>query len=247
MTRQISRSDAFQTIPQRKVEEAMWKTVRSCENVINNIPCKENATLNSVCSDCRTINTVLSRFAESNIPIRYWHLKMDDFKGSVILLNKYKELIQDLNKTYNEGVCVCFAGSHGIGKTMTVANILKKAVAKGYTCLHVTLGDIVSNAVSNSAQDKFIARRELMMVDFLVIDEFDPRHMKEGASADLFGRQLEDIFRRRSENKLPLFMCTNSPNVIDSFAGPIRQSIDSLMSYTTIVPVLGKDFRKGGM
>jgi DNA replication protein DnaC len=86
-----------------------------------------------------------------------------------------------------------------------------------------------------------------MMVDFLVIDEFDPRHMTEGASSDLFGRQMEDIFRRRSENKLPLFMCTNSPNVIDSFAGPIKQSIDSLMSYATVIPVLGKDFRKGGM
>ncbi|KKN70813.1 hypothetical protein LCGC14_0427050 [marine sediment metagenome] len=594
MTRQISRSDAFRTIPQRKIQEALLKTLRDCDT------CGQNeATLNNACNNCILINTALSRFADSNIPIGYWHLKMEDFKGNKVLLDKYNELTENLNKTYYEGTCICFAGPHGTGKqlsletelptptgfiklenlkegdrlfdeqgnvcnvvelhpinlspesyeiefddgttikacaehrwltwdrdaraekkaknepiirttkeildtlrvggsqqianhsipctqplnyppqnlpidpyvlgiwlgdgtlidgtiecadddildeikkagysvnlinsslrnksksnkyrvgdlilskqkrrigllkyqlkelevlnnkhipnrylyssfkqrlallqglmdsdgscrengllefcsvkldladqvnqlihsfgiksnirksasflngvrhkdryricfttripvfrlkrklcrlrlekqqlcrtthryiinikpidpqpmrcitvdssshlflvtrsfipthnTMTTSNILKKASTRGYQCLHVTLGDIVSNAVSNTAYDKFTARRELMMVDFLVIDEFDSRHMTEGAGADLFGRQMEDIFRRRSENKLPLFMCTNSPNVIESFTGPIRQSIDSLMGFATIVPVLGKDFRKGGM
>jgi len=242
MAPQVSRSEAFRTIPQRKVNEALIKTLKSCE-----ICSESGATLNNACDDCRVINTALSRFADSNIPIRFWYLKMEDFKGSSVLKEKYEEITSNLGQVYDDGVCICFAGGHGVGKTMTCANILKKAVAKGYQCLHVTLGDIVSSAVSNAGHDKFVARRELMMVDFLVIDEFDPRHMTEGASADLFGRQMEDIFRRRSENRLPLLMCTNSPNVVDSFAGPIRQSMDSLMSYATVIPVLGKDFRKGGM
>jgi hypothetical protein len=127
--------------------------------------------------------------------------------------------------------------------TMTCANILKDALIKGYQCLYVTLSDIVVNAVSN-APDKYLARKELMMVDFLVIDEFDGRHMTDGASSDLFGRQLEDIFRKRSENRLPTFMCTNSPSVTDAFDGPVKHSISSLMSNAQIIPVLDRDFRK---
>lgn len=131
--------------------------------------------------------------------------------------------------------------------TMVTTNILKRAAEKGYNCLYVTLSDIVVNAVSAISSDKFVARKELMMVDFLVIDEFDARHMGSGPSSDLYGRQLEDIFRKRVENKLPTFMCTNSPNVIETFSGDIRLSIESLMSYVTVIPVLGRDYRKGGL
>ena len=182
------------------------------------------------------------RFANSNIPIGYWHLKMEDFAGSKMLSTKYKEVTANLQQTYSDGICMCFAGNHGIGKTYIVTNILKAALVKGYQCLYVTLSDIVTNAVSNDS-DKYRARKELMMVDFLVIDEFDGRHMG-GAGADLYGRQLEDIFRKRWENKLPTFMCTNSISVTDAFEGPIKQSISSLMSNAQIVSVLDRDFRK---
>ena len=129
--------------------------------------------------------------------------------------------------------------------TMACANILKEAAKKGYQCLYVTLSDIVANAVSH-ASDKYIARKELMMIDFLVIDEFDGRHMGSGAGAELYGRLLEDILRKRIENKLPLFMCTNSVSVVDSFEGELRQSIGSLMSCVEVVPILGPDFRQKG-
>lgn len=64
------------------------------------------------------------------------------------------------------------------------------------------------------------------------------------AASDLYGRTLENIFRTRSQNSLPIFMCTNSSNVIDSFDGAIQQSIGSLMSFVEMVPVVGADFRK---
>jgi len=170
---------------------------------------------------------------------------MKDFKGDQVLLKKYEEIVSDLHASYGEGLCLCFAGAHGTGKTMLVTNVLKRAVEKGYQCLYTTLSDIVSNATSSPNEQKYKMRRELMMVDFLVIDEFDPRWMAAtDSSTDLFGRQLEEVFRRRSENNMPLFMCTNSPNVVDSFQGPIRDSMESLMNYTKVITVLGKDFRK---
>ena len=135
---------------------------------------------------------------------------------------------------------------HGLGKTMASTNILKRAVEKGFSCLYVNVNDIVSHLIYNDPSNKMAARNELLMVDFLVIDEFDSRFMPTEASADLFGRIMEDIFRCRSQNHLPIIMCTNSPNIAASFHGSIGLSITSLMNYAKMIPVLGKDFRKEG-
>jgi DNA replication protein DnaC len=167
------------------------------------------------------------------------------FKGEEVLLKKYYEITKDLSLFYRSGSAVCFAGTHGVGKTMTTTCILKKAAQKNFLCLYTTLSDIVSALTLGSNEDKFSARKELMVIDYLAIDEFDPRFMPSESAADLFGRSLENVFRARSQNKLPTIMCTNSPNVVESFSGPIRQSIESLMKgYVKIVPVIGTDFRK---
>jgi DNA replication protein DnaC len=203
--------------------------------------------LNACCKVCRALNTAIQRYSESNIPTKYWKLEMDyDFRGDKVLLQHYQQIVGDLRETYKKGTCLCFAGGHGLGKTMTCTNILKRAVEKGYTAHYATLNDIVASLVTNYTEDKAIARRELLMVDFLVIDEFDPRYMGSDQAADLFGRILEDIFRTRSQNCMPIFMCTNSPNVVESFNGPLKRSIASLMNYVQQVSVLGKDFRKEG-
>ena len=99
------------------------------------------------------------------------------------------------------------AGSFGIGKTLAVTNILKQALAKGYSSLYVTLEDIIT-AVRSKAY--FEARQELLTINFLVIDELDPRYMATDASADFHGRLLESVLRHRTGNKLPLFLCTNT-------------------------------------
>lgn len=174
----------------------------------------------------------------------YWRLEMNSFRGDGILKEKYDEITQDLKSAYDRGLSLCFAGSHGLGKTMTCTNILKRAVEKGYSGLYATLNDIVSCTINSAPDDRAAARKELLTVDFLVIDEFDPRYMGSESAADLFGRILEDIFRTRAQNKMPTFMCTNSPNPVESFTGPIKQSITSLMNYVAKVTVLGKDFRK---
>lgn len=130
--------------------------------------------------------------------------------------------------------------------TMTITCILKKASQKGFTCLYTTLSDIVNVLTIGGGDDKYLARRELAMVDFLAIDEFDPRFMPSENAADLYARSLESVFRTRSQNKLPTLMATNSPKPIESFNGSLKNSIDSLIKgYLQIFPVApGKDFRK---
>lgn len=181
------------------------------------------------------------RYFDANIPIMYWKLEMSKFTGDVILANTYAELTADIKNTYTQGKSICFVGSFGRGKTMTVTNILKKAVQTGHTALYVTLNDIISAVYSTEA---YAARKELLTVDFLVIDEFDSRHMSNtNNSIDFFARTLEDIFRTRSQNGLPLYLCSNSPNPLEAFKGSLKDSITSLWNYVDVIPVTGKDFR----
>lgn len=230
-TQDLVRSRALNNIPSRKWQEAIDR-VNATDEPLENKHVKLIA---------------INRYAESNIPIEYWYLKMErDFKGDPRLLAKYNEYTQDLKQSYFDGRSICFAGGHGLGKTMTITCVLKKASQKGFTCLYTTLSDIVSVLTQGGGEDKFLARRELAMVDFLAIDEFDPRFMPSENAADLYARSLENVFRTRASNKMPTLMGTNSPNPVESFKGPLRDSIDSLMKgYLKVFAVApGKDYRK---
>lgn len=226
------RSKSLNTVPQRKLRNTI-------ENIQQGSDTPENKA---------TKLTAINRYAESNIPMGYWTLKMEkDFQGDPRLLTKYNEYTTDLKLSYDSASSICFAGTHGVGKTMTITCILKRATHKGYSCLYTTLSDIVNVLTQADSEGKFLARRELTMVDFLAIDEFDPRFVQHSDdAADLFARSLEGIFRTRIQNRLPTLMASNSPNPIESFRGKLRDSIESLMKgYVDIFVVApGKDFRK---
>lgn len=226
----FSRSKSLNNIPHKKLEDKIAQIEKS-----------EDA------QNIKAIKlTAIHRYAESNIPIEYWNIKVDN--GSFAnqrLLDVYQQVTSDIKKSYINGTSFCLAGGHGLGKTSVSTAILRKAANKGFSALYTTLSDIVATLTQTDNEEKFIARRELCMVDFLVIDEFDPRFMATENAADLYARTLETIFRTRSQNKLPTFMCTNSPNVVESFSGSLKASISSLVSgYLKIVPVVGEDFRK---
>ena len=229
----FTRSRALNNIPSKRLQEYL-------EN-IDTLPMTEEQKM--------YYKIAVNRWAESNIPIEYWKLKMEkDFIGDPRLKQKYDEYVKDIKQSYITGNSICLAGNHGVGKTMAVNCILKKASAVGYSCLYTNLSDIVSVLTQASGEDKFLARKELLMVDFLVIDEFDPRFMATENAADLYARTLEGVFRTRSANKQPTLMCTNSPNVVKSFSGALQASIGSLMSgYIKIFPVLGEDIRSKGV
>lgn len=225
-----SRSRTLNNIPAKKLQEVLAAIEHSSDN-----------------QETKNVKTIaVNRYAESNVPVGYWSLKMDrDFHGDPRLLEKFNEYVKDLKDSYTKGTSLCLAGSHGRGKTMTMTCVLKMACQKGYSCLYTTLSDVVSALIQGSNEDKFSARRELASVDFLVIDEFDPRHFGSENAADLYARSLEGVFRTRSQNRLPTLMATNSPNVIESFHGSLKTSIESLMSgYLEMFVVMGEDFRR---
>ena len=226
----FSRSRALNNIPSKKLQAAIKVIEESADEL-----------------DVKAIKlTAINRYAESNIPIEYWGLRMDrDFVGDARLKQRFDEYVLDLKASYVDGTSICFAGGHGLGKTMTATCILKKACQKGYFCLYTNLSDIVSILTSGSGEDKFLARRELVLVDFLVIDEVDNRFFKKSEAAnDIFASTLESIVRARLQNKMPIILATNSPQIRESFTSLYKASLGSLMSKIEFFSVMpGADFR----
>lgn len=167
---------------------------------------------------------------------------MQDFKGASSLIKLFNET--DIVNDYKNGNSYFFIGNYGTGKTLTATNIIKKYCFKNYSSLYTTLFDVVSVLLDAPNEEKFSARKELINVDFLVIDEVDSRFAPSENASDLFGRTLEAILRTRIQNKLPTIMCSNSPNPIEMFTGAMKASIDSLCSSMTMVVALSNDFRK---
>jgi DNA replication protein DnaC len=226
----------------------METILESCESC-KATDTQQQKTLEIACPKCSLFCSILKTYANANIPVKYWRIKFDDsFKSDTILKKKFEELTLNgkISQTYKDGICLYFSGSNGVGKTFTVCNILKKALEKGYGGYYCTLLDIVNRLVYDN-ENKIDFRQFLISVDFLVIDEFDPRHMGTTTqAASLFGRILEDVFRTRVQNKMPTFMCTNSLKLDKAFPEDIQRAISSLMNYMKEVPVLGKDLRKEG-
>lgn len=218
---------------------------------LNNIPIKKlEIKNNEVKSNTELDDKIkvlkikaLNRFYESNIPVEYWDVSIKNFPGNKLIVSTFDDYTRDLNKSYIEGRSICLCGTHGVGKTTLLSSILKVATIKDYSCLYTTLSDIV-NAITSNSEEKSIIKKELNTVDFLVIDEFDSRFIGSENAGDLFARTLENIFRTRSQNKLPTLLATNSPNVLSIFSGQLKASLDSLFSgYIESITILGKDLR----
>jgi DNA replication protein DnaC len=242
METHLVRSKSLNNIPKLKLQSEIADVLAGC-SICSKREIEVAGEIDGVCPDCSVAITAYNRYAEANIPLQYWHLKMEkDFTGDPNLLKKYNEVVSSLKEHFHKGTSICFAGNHGVGKSMTVACILKTAAKHGYSCLYTTLSDVVDTLIRSD--DRFTARRELLMVNFLVVDEFDPRMMGSENAADLYARTLEGVFRTRAQNLLPTFMCSNSPNVIESFTGSLKQSISSLFKgYMQTCVVLGEDYR----
>ena len=168
------------------------------------------------------------------------------FAGDARLLKRYNEIAADIKTIYTNGTALCFAGGHGLGKTTTLTAVLKKACQKGYSCLYSDMSSVVSTLTQSSGEDKFLARRQLILTDFLAIDEIDQRFFNQSNAAnDLFARTLESILRTRLQNKLPIFMATNSPNIKESFHSLFKDSLGSLWNRIETISIMpGNDFRK---
>lgn len=189
------------------------------------------------------LTEVFYRYYNANIPVDYWWREFDEnWQGPIKFAEYYQEITSDIKGAYKEGKRARFGAKHGIGKTFTCACILKRVVETDkFSAFYVNLHDIISVMLNSPPDVKNQAKEILLNVDFLVIDEVDSRFMPTENAADLFGRILEPVLRTRIQNRMPLFFCTNTSKVEDSFSGPLQASIQSLMYLVKTVPVIGGD------
>jgi DNA replication protein DnaC len=218
----------FLNIPRRKLDDALEEIARLYSK--NGVLTQEGAILAEA----------FSLYYFANIPVDYWWREMADWKGPATLKKYYDDIVADLKGSFNQGKRAMLGGKHGVGKTLTCACILKRVLeTRKYSAQYVNLADIVHVMLNSPSGEKTEARNILLDVDFLVIDELDTRFMGSENAADLFGRILEPVMRTRIQNRMPLYFCTNSSKVEESFSGPLRASIESLMKVVKFIPVIG--------
>lgn len=234
---QYTETNLFLSIPQRKIDNAI--------ELVNKAYLDKNT--GKLSPEGAAMFEAITRYSSANLPVDYWFKEMDNFTGDQSLLIAYNNFVKDIDDAYNKGLSHCYAGGHGKGKTITSVCILKRVVEHGkYAAQYVNLTDIVNILASSSSNDqeqKSEARKHLMSVDFLVIDEFDSRFMGTDNATDLFGRILEPILRARIQNQLPTILCTNNTNPDDMFKDALKASFKSLMKKVVVIPVLGVDHR----
>ena len=198
------------------------------------------------CDKCMLKAKVIDRYVQSNIPVDFWELDMKrNFKGHSRLMRAYNDISGSFDEYYKSGSSLLLVGNHGVGKTFFGTSVLKLAALRGLGALYVTLSDIVNVLIYGDSSTKFDARRELMMVSFLVIDEFDSRFVGTEAAAELFGRVLESIIRIRFQNQMPTILISNNSDPTKVLGESLGASISSLIAgYCIKIPVVGEDYRE---
>ena len=223
-------------IPRGKIASVKKACVRDCKN------CK-----GSGCSTCSSKSARIEKYASSNIPVTYWMLAFKKFSGDRLFFDLVKNIIENIDDTYEAGMSYIFTGGLGTGKTFGATSILKKSATLGYNSMYVTMADVVSSIISKEV-DSHTYISDLNQRDFLVIDEFDSRWIFPSEKAEqMFGSSLEHILRTRFQNKLPTILCSNTPDIDSVLSGPFSKAFKSLRNeHVRAVVVGGIDHRRGG-
>ncbi len=231
-------SENLRTIPNQKLEQSRLKIKNKCKIC--------SVSNESSCDTCIVAQKLLQRYYDANVPVDFWFKSMKDFKGDENLADLYKEINNDITAYITKGFSIFLKGRHGTGKSMVSSLILKKIVQAGYNGLYTTLSDIVTVIVNGGNESKFESYRELKMTDFLILDEFDPRFFRSNeASAELYGRILENVVRIRFQNYMPTILITNNADPMKDLGSDLGASISSLISgYARTITVTGPDFRR---
>lgn len=225
------RLDAYQLGVIKQCPACSAKPIKSCSDI----------AIAGVCAKCSQRLVTTNMYCDAGIPLDFWDLGMAAFPGPPELMTFYRSVALDLSQTYLAGATYCISGTHGVGKSSTIANVLKRALRSGFTASYMTLGDAV-DAMTNS-DTSYDCRQQLINADFIALDEFDSRYVSTESSSNLWGRTLESIVRARMQAHTPTFLVSNSPNPLAMFTGALAASLTSLWRKVQTVTVLGPDLR----
>lgn len=195
------------------------------------------------CVSCSKKTQVIDAFADANIPVAYWFIKLANYQGPLNIKEATMNYISKLDEMYNSGHGLCFTGNYGVGKTTAACCILKNAIVKNYSAYYTSLNDMVQYLTDFETKSDFY--HTVTRSDFLCIDEVDSRHFSGSEDAQrMFGSNFERVIRYRTQNNLPVIIASNNSTIEEVFTGQYRRVVESLSATTiSVVPSLGKDFR----
>lgn len=201
----------------------------------------------SGCGECAAKLARIDAYAEANIPVGYWQNPWSKFTGDPNFQSLIKDKIVNIEGVFDKGESFLFVGGHGTGKTYAACCLLRKAIVKGFTARYIEMASLV-NMLLSKEMDTHRLLDYLTSVDFLVIDEFDPRWVYPSDNVErIFGSSLEYVLRSRFQNELPTILSTNMVEIDNILAGPAAIAFKSLRSqHLNVVYVGGRDFRQSG-
>jgi DNA replication protein DnaC len=221
-------------IPKNKIKRIKSNITRDCAN------CNGDS-----CSKCISKACRIDNYASANIPSSYWLLAFKDFEGDSKFYEFVTCVLKDIDKAYDNGYSYLFTGGLGTGKTYAACSILKMSITLGYASEYTTMATIINSILSKDV-DTSSYIKNLIMCDFLVIDEFDPRWIFPSEKAEqMFGSSLEHILRMRFQNATPTILCSNAPDVDTVLSGKFAKAFKSLRArHLKMICVGGVDFRR---
>lgn len=194
------------------------------------------------CSKCAPKRSFIDLLCDSNMPEAYWAMSYKNFSGAQNIRETTEKYIVGIKENYNKGLSMCYCGTPGSGKTMSLCTILKATLASGYSAYYTTLADLVFYITDHTYKSSYY--QQLISADFLCLDEMDPRYFDTEQSENFFGRNLERVFRYRVQNRLPMLFATNQKSLEDVFSGQFKKIFESVAAQSVVnIPALGPDYR----
>lgn len=167
------------------------------------------------CVKCGDQFNVLLKLAEAGVPTKFWDYTLDtcDYLQDNTR-SKVQSYINKIDKAFNKGIGLYCYGSNGVGKTLCVSIILKETIKKGYSARFTNLSEaitILSNRTFNRNSDSATYQKEIIEVDFLVLDDLTKIYKNtENQTSVYIDSVLDQLFRTRANSCLPTLLTANA-------------------------------------
>lgn len=166
-------------------------------------------------------------------------LSFESYKGpdNAKNLDKIKKFVKNFRSRYNS-LNMFFTGIPGTQKTTMAKVIIKELVKEKLNCYYILANDLIQMIIDSSRDEEKKDRlKEIMIMDFLVIDEFDEEKIITYAS----GWQRKNLFpwikyRLETIKKSTLFISNNDiSNIGKYFEEAIQDLIEREVPDKTMI------------
>ncbi len=178
------------------------------------------------------------------IPRNFWDSKPENIKPEKSEHKKFIfSYLENIREMYEENIGLGLWGNNGSGKTSIMSMVLMEARRWGYTCLFVRAEQL---RLADINRIEFVPNLRLTehacRVDFLGIDDIGKEYRADSGYSSNF---LHNLFRERSDNRLPTIFTTNFCVTDESFSNLYHGSfIEILRECCQPICISGYDYRQ---